>query len=575
MNGTTTTDSFAALAEDAVRRYLPGLGESEREAVAALLRDESTTMSPERLREMRASRLSFANQLVDRVATDGWSIVLKHIDVDGQGRGVALYQIEAEGRTFQFGAFSHGAGEGPREGRIRENEFDFFGVIADGPVDADALNRDHDEFLRNAWGGRCADATLGWTVANRSNRLFDYAIEKLSGGEQPDVDVLKSGGGYLIRNAGYYGNGRHGSRSWFSFSPDHAFASPYSLDMFTLYMWRRVSHDIVDATAAVLSDTAVKLTDEVRAILGIGNSSGIGTVAALVRWPSWLSGFVTAREVCLAYARTRSAVPPEMRTTLAGRLRAAVEDAVLEQSDPTTVEVLENLHRAAQGYADTGTIDGRVPDRPLEDMVAIAQASGDIAAQEWLNAILIDLYPDVCADAANGIGSAMATVRQVAPEMPVRELRELVYGRYRWALETDLTTSDARARFWYRSEENGENRRGETGIDPGVEKSTFVDALGVVKDLYECLSLEDGDMTVGRFLLKRPHHSLAVSRVQLAAVMPFSEIQANLLDAAFRPADGIRFFLRVVLGIEASVDASDQWVRGIFFRNVAQSSEEA
>src|SRR5690606_25797844 len=86
------------------------------------------------------------------------------------------------------------------------------------------------------------------------------------------------------------------------------FAQPYLLDLLALYLWRTVGSDVADAAARNRHASAAHLSEDVRRYLGIGNSSGIGMVAALVRWPVWLSTYCTMREVSRAYAVTRPRV---------------------------------------------------------------------------------------------------------------------------------------------------------------------------------------------------------------------------------------------------------------------------
>lgn len=147
---------------------------------------------------------------------------------------------------------------------------------------------------------------LGWTVANRGTRTFDNVVDALSNGDQPDPVELEHNGGYLIRNGGYYGNGRMGTRAWQSYAADDGpFSTPYHVDLFCVYMWRLVSFDVADAAARARNPAAATLAPALRRYLGIGNSSGLGTVAALVRWPARLSAAITTRELAFAYVLSR------------------------------------------------------------------------------------------------------------------------------------------------------------------------------------------------------------------------------------------------------------------------------
>jgi hypothetical protein len=168
--------------------------------------------------------------------------------------------------------------------------------------------------------------------------------------------------------------------------------------------------------------------------------------------------------------------------------------------------------------------------------------------------------------------AGMLTLRHIDPRMTVDELKLIIESRYAWALSMELNASGARAYFWYKSEENGENRRGERGVDPGVENETFVDVAGMIQSLQERLQEVSGRSSIGEFLLAYPEYCNVVGRVQLAAAFPFTEIRANILDRDFMPMDGIRFLL-TVMGLEASSPHSTRWVRGVFLQGAPTPKE--
>src|SRR5262249_14902605 len=152
--------------------------------------------------------------------------------------------------------------------------------------------------------------------------------------------------------------------------------------------------------------------------------------------------------------------------------------------------------------------------------------------------------------------------RELAPAMRLERVRELIETEYSWVLELDFSTETARHFFWYRSEENGENRRGERSVDVGVERETFIDVARSGRRLYDFVVSLPPTMTVGEFLLSDPEHTLAVRRVQTAGDNPYSELRADICAKDFLASDGIRSFL-AILGLETATPASRRWVRGV------------
>ena len=538
------------------------------------LRPETVVMRPESLRAIKATRLSFARNLISRMARERWRIELRHMEMDRNGVGRFIYGIEANGHQLHFGMLAFAPQEVEWPGRIADAGFDFLGAVLDGPVDAPRMWRELDELNGKMWSGRTDNQCYGWTAINRSNRFFDHTVERLAEGKQPDLDFLATGGGYIVRNAGWHGNGRFGTRSWLSFPPDHPFSYPYHMDLFALYIERVAGFDVAEAIARARNlSSAATLSPELKRVLGIGNSSGVGMVAALVRWPTWMSAYHYPRELALAYAKTRTGdVQPRAR-----RLHALLERAaayydeqpscpVPEIGDPRRMTVeLRSLARVADELASRGTIETVRPTHPWAAMAAAAARSGNREIEEQMNALLVELFPEFGDAVSELFPVGMKQQRRLEPEMTLARLRSLIERRYDWALEIDRSSPEARAYFWYRSEVHGENRRGERAIDAGSEKETFVDVTGAVQALYADLTMRPPEMTAARFLLEFPQHAHAASRVQTAARLPYSEIRGNIVDCNFLPMDGIRFLLSM-MGLECSHPNNTRWVRGVFLQ---------
>ena len=528
----------------------------------AAMRPEADIMRPEALRATKATRLSFTRSLVLRMERHRWRIELRESKLDMNGAGCLIYDIEAEGHVLQFVVASIYNGETDRSGRFSETTFDFLGSILDGPIDKQRAELEAKEMVEKVWAGRTNNDSLGWTVANRSNRFFDYVVERLVQNLQPDPQLLASGGGYIIRNAGWYGNGRHGSRAWHAIPAGHPLSYPYHIDIFALYLWRQVGFDVAEAVARLRSPTAASLDPAIKRTLGIGNASGIGMVAALVRWPAWLSAFNFLRELALAYAKLRYVAFSEdavSRLEVTLLRMAAYYDLQPGCPVPEIIEPVSlaaNLRKIAEALKNKHLI---------AELIDLAAALGR-ETQEQFNAALIEQQPEFTDEVATLLPTALSVSRRLDPNMSVQELRKIICQRYDWALDIDIDKPGAREYFWYRSEENGENRRGERAVDPGVENETFVDVAGTVHLLLRRMENVASTMSVGEFLLLHPDLPHVVSRVQLAAQLPYSEIRGNIIDRNFLPMDGIRFLLST-MGLESSHPHNTRWVRGVFLQD--------
>jgi hypothetical protein len=562
--------------------WLHAQGVRDIDGLLSRLRPEDAVMRPEVLRTIKATRFSFARSLVERMSREKWRIALSHIDVDTSGAGYLIYTIDIGSRQMLFGVKSFPPQEVEYAGRIADPGFDFLGAIVAGPADRARVIRELDEFATNMWMGRTDNSSYGWTAANRSNRFFDHTVDCLAAGKQPDVEYLASGGGYIIRNAGWHGNGRFGTRSWLSLEPDHPLANPYHMDLLPLYLFRLVGFDVAETVARLRNPAkAVALRLDLKRNLGIGNSSGVGMVAALVRWPAWLSAYNFPRELALAYAFSQRGPVDSTRADRVRDLLGRASRYYHEQPDCPVPEV-ERPARIADGLKAIAVraeelfafnqIDGvkyEFPWAALSDLAA-RSASGEI--REQVNAIIIDAFPEFSDASAKLFPEAMKIRRTTNPEMSVGHLLSVVRNRYAWALAIDYNAPGARAYFWYRSEEHGENRRGEIGIDPGEENQTFVDVAGAVNALARDVSAYSPRISVGHFLMQAPHHAHIVSRVQLAESLPYSEIRGNIIHSGFLPMDGIRFLLSM-MGLECSHPHNTRWVKGVFLQGAPTPEE--
>ncbi|MFC5745749.1 hypothetical protein [Actinomadura rugatobispora] len=548
---------------------LPGeLSEKARRA-AALMRSPDEVMSPRTLRGMTAGKLSFAQTLVRRMAENRWRITLRECDVAEDGTGYMAYDIRAEERRLSFGVFVYPPFPPGHQRLFRDTRVEFFGILLDGPADKQRFLRERREFDAHVWRGRTDPKVYGWTIASRGTRTFDEVVDALARGEQPAVSSLDANGGYILRNGGYYGNGRMGTRAWQSHARHGGpLSMPYHIDLFCVYLWRLVSLDLVEATARVRDVRAVALDPRIRRHIGIGNSSGLGTVAALVRWPARLSAFMLTRELGFAYAAAQPADPGRIRRLASLLANAASTYAGAPEAAADLIEprgdVAAALLRARDDLHALLEADGDATERTWPALLEAVDGYGSVEAAEVVRGLLLELYPEA-GEFSRVTRAGMQRPQAVDPTMTVGEVRALLEEHFGWALTLDLESPGKREFFWYRSEENGENRRGERSVDVGVERETVIDVAGMTRRLHDFLASVPGDVGIGRFLLEEPEHSLSVARVQLAATSPYSELRASVCDADFLASNGIRCFLSV-LGIELPTPHSGRWVRGLFYR---------
>ncbi len=527
--------------------------------------------TPAALSAVKASRLSFLRILIARMAKERWRIAKQRFDLDDCGRGIAVYRIDTTDRPLHFVVFSDQLEETARTDRIIANHYDGEAFLCLGEVTAERIAAQRGEFADFLYG-RADIETLGWTRVNRSGRIFDHVVDALASGRQPDIDRLMEAG-YLLRNNGYWGNGRHGSASFAGLPADTAIGEPYHGDLLTLYLWRQFSHDLVDHMAARRGTTgAVRLHSALKRYLGVGNASGLGLIPFVIRHPQRIHNWCAARESVI----TRAKAMPADRTAIA-RLGTIVARAIAYYS--------EGIQVRAGIFAGSARLTA-----DLERLAARIAAQGDALswstlchwatdalhpeALETLHSALIELFPDLCGDALAAMRRSASPPEAVDPAQSATELLAILETRYDWALAIDRTLPQARRHFWYLSADNLEPRHGVRGVDPMEEYETFVDVAGMMQSLRDALLAAPPGQTLDRLLFARPDLRHAVARVQASDGYPYGEVRANIIDADFEPCHLIRFLL-TAYGMEKLDPQSRLWVRGTFLQGAPLAEDIA
>jgi hypothetical protein len=380
--------------------------------------------------------------------------------------------------------------------------------------------------------------------------------------------------GYLLRNAGFRGNGKHGSMAFAGLPPAHPLSHPYHAEMLALILWREYGCDLAEHIAQARTTRAVRLDPAVRRYIGLGNGSGLGLAMFVVKRAQWFHRWCLLRETALAHASAQDAAPtsPETRrlrqlldrcvthfNETAEALSSEVDTRANVFTPPATIAAdLSRLRGLVAEFAAHGTIGGLGPTRPWLALRAWASEELDVESQEVLNSLLIELYPAV----VDELDRHMVVEEEfdVAPGMTVGELRELLRRRYAWALSVDRTAPGARHYFYYWSIEGREPRLGVRGEDFGQDFEFFADVPGGVQQLEVDLVQRPAGELVARFLLSHPQHQLIVQRVQSLGGLDYAEVIANLIAGDFVPLHLIRFVMSI-FGFIRFDPKSDRWVQ--------------
>lgn len=505
------------------------------------LRPPHQVMQLERLGAFHQTRLSFVRSLIRQMGREKWRIEPARFDLDEDGFGTCIYRVEAAaGEVYSVVIFSQYLDDALRTDRVIAEQWDIACVLCEGIPDEHRLAELRQHVPKQEAGRNQADV-LVLSRANKSGRNFQYVIDCLSQGKQPDPQYLTKVG-YLVRTTAVYGNGKFGLADYVKLKRRHAFQRPFSAQMFTVYMIRHFSAELVQYIAQKQAPrTAVPLHPALRRYLGVGNATGLGMAPFLIKHPRLIHQWISARETALARILTQATITSEHFDQLQGLL-----DKTAVHFGETFTSDVQQSAKNAQVQREIPLIQDYLNEREVTEvdwsqLMAWAAQSLSLETQELLVSLLMELYPECVDDLENEMGVDETAVLQ--PEMSIQALKQEIINRYAWAIQIDFSNPKAQHYFWYRSAEKEEPRLGERLLEPGAEKEQHIGIGRSVASLYQQLLTlpdEQQSQSVIHFLLAYPQFKGIVRRIQSLTDCPYAEVQSNLIGAECLPIHLLR-----------------------------------
>ena len=535
------------------------------------MRPASTVMQLDRLGSLHQSRLSFMRTLVRRMVAENWQISAPVFDLDEQGFGKVVYQIQARYGVFSFVVFSHYLDPECRNDRVIADQWDLTMALCEGTIDSDQLS-----FLQNnvpkQEAGRVDSRVLVLSRANRSARTFKYVVDELSNGRQPNIDVIAEVG-YLYRTTAAYGSGKLGMADWEKVWTKHRdFARPFAAEMFTCYLLRHFSIKQAEFLASKRDPrSAVEIEEDLKRYIGIGNSTGLGMAPFLINHPLLINQWIEMRETALARVVKQSELG--ITAGIVDQLAESVSRVIKHLS-----EIITEDERQSQVNTKVGEelkmlrlwlVDQRsdlVNYLSWEALTQFAEDNWHVETQEVINTLLIELYPELVDDLEERMW--VDESYEIVPEMSVADFIILIETKYDWALSIDFSKHEALGVFWYRSEEKMEPRLGHTGVDIGMDKEMPLGIARRVRDCYDQLCQYDNDNSgknIAHFIVKNPTYNGIVARIQTMSQSFYGDIRENLVHKDVLPINLLRCKLSF-FGVSKFDPRSRLWVRNTMFQ---------
>ena len=536
------------------------------------MRPASTVMDIERLGCLYPYPLSFMRSLLRRVARGNWKITQAATRLCEGGYGHAVFEIQTPRALFSYVVFAKALDAAARSDRVIAEDWDMTVTLCEGRVDADRL-----EALKAnvplQEKGRVDSRCFVLSRANKSVRNFEAAVSALAEGRQPDLDAMAKVG-YLYRTTAVYGSGKFGMADWEKVKtryPD--FASPFAAEMFSCWMIRHFSLMQAEHVAAARApQTAVKMTDEIKRYVGIGNATGLGMAPYLINHPLLINNWMDVRETALA--RVLSGPTPDDKSR--GDFECLAMKA-MQHLDEISTDNADQNRLNANARADLERALAWVRAEKPQDWRALTDYAArelGVEAQELINVLLTELYPDLIADLEDRL--TVDEVYTLQADMRAEDLKALIERAYDWALAVDYTDQKAQGIFWYRSEEKMEPRLGRRFEEPGADSEMLLGIGWYVRAAYDALDgfiRQNGpDAITARFVFECPEHRYIVRRMQTMAGTRYGEIRVNTIDLDVLPIHLLRCKLSF-FGVGKFDPRSRMWVRNTMFQGAPLVSD--
>ena len=539
--------------------------------IASKMRSPDHVMRLSRLGAFHQTRISFARTLVRRMAHEKWRITTHQKQLDDNGIGRVIYQIDTPHGPITFFAFSNALLPSERTDRVIAEKWDAAFVLSFGAPETAKI-----DFLMNEVPlqelGRFSANEFVLSRANKSVRLFEGVINSLAAGKQPDINEIKKVG-YLMRTTAVYGNGKFGLAGFEKVGLEKDFTLPFQAEMLSVYMTRLFTFDLIEHCALMRGGAkAIQLARPTRRMLGVGNATGLGMAPYLVNHPKLLNNWITARETALA--RIRLIDSPTIAEIL--QVRMLIDKCRIHINEwPTTDQRQnENILRIENDLEITRELLSQRSwfnkNQPWDRLMHWAEIETSIETQELLVSILMEPYGVLIDDLENSYSSDEQ--EETLPEMPLGELKKTIEDSYAWSLAFNFAEPNSDKYFWYRSAEKEEPRLGVRREEQGVELEMPIGIAHDVVGLYENLNKYDDKTTTAEFLIFRPEFRRIVRRIQTLANLPYAEIRDNLIGAGCEPIDILRCKLSI-FGATKFDPKSKLWTRITLFQGAPLPDE--
>ena len=530
---------------------------------------ENNYMRLARMGSRYPSRLSFSRSMLRRLINDKWKIKKSRFDLDKNGYGTVVYEIIINNDTYSLVCFSAFLDDKDRSDRVIASKWDTAYTLHVGKLTDEDLKRLKDTIPLQE-SGRNSPNELILSRANKSVRLFQYVVNCLSQGSQPDINEINKVG-YLLRTTAVYGSGKFGLSDFSNTKNKTIFDQPFRAEMLSVYLIREFSVELVEHVAEQINPSkAVKLERKIKQHLGIGNSTGLGMAPFIIKHPKLINKWMSQ------YSKTlEKIVDIDLDIETFEKYKILLNKALNYLQEVNTSDEFQiNKNKFTTDDLKKYILYCNQLDFSQNfkwlDILDYCDSSFNYDTQEIARVQLIELFPKISEELAEDMSDD--EIMDINGNQTIGELKKIINNKYSWVKKIDFTNKESNYLFWYVSAAKLEPRLGERFNEKGSELEQHLGIAKMVNDLIKKIkNLNDNKLTC-EFLIENPEFRGIIKRIQSLKDYPFSEVEDNVLDKQTIPIDMLRFKLSF-FGANRYDPKSDRWLRVSFFSGAPYLSD--
>ena len=506
------------------------------------LRDPKMLMKLSKLGSFHQSKLSFLRSFLNEFKD--WEYRRDLFNLNRNGYGRVVYSFSKNNRTYSLICFANEIKDEERSDRVIATKWDAAFTLHDGiPTDQD-IDRLANEVPKQEVG-RLSYKELTLSRANKSLRLFNYVVDCLSNGQQPDVNNL-SKVGYLYRTTAVYGSGKFGLADRFRIKNRDEILGPFRLEMMLVYLVRQFTFDQVNHIAKNKNPgLAVQLDPNICRNLGIGNSTGLGMAPFIVNHPELLNNWILARETALKKIRQIEKVSNKdfniFKDCLIKSLKNVTSWHTESEYQNNKIKSLLNDLEKFIDYLNKSSLENK----PFlfNEIYSWTEDNLNDECIEYIVSMMMEPYDNIVNPLLKNMSADEELSFNIPIDRTVEELRSIIEKNYPDILKIDFSKNENNQNFWFISKNKEEPRLADRYKDHGSDLEQPLAIARDIKKLYEILFISKNSLTIGKFLMDHNEYRHVVRRAFITEKFPYAEIQDNTIGSNLMPIDMLRLKL--------------------------------